>query len=210
MLEQFTITSGIFLGAALLYLWQSFPVEAFARLKRDSHYQHQLFATAAILSLLFFLRAGIQPGLDLHFVGLTAVTLSLGWRMASLCGAISLLPLLLVGQLPLSMLGIELLLGIFLPVLFSYLVFILVYHYLPKNLFVYIFAAAFAGGALMFILRTLAMAGYYLFSGEYDWAMLTDNYLVMIPLFLVPSHAQRHGHHPDGDLSPPVGRDFQR
>lgn len=186
ILEQLSLTLMLLMGLAGLFFWHSFPRQQFQQLKTNSRYQYQVLATASILAVLFLLRAGILPGLELHFIGLTAVTLSLGWRMACLTGAISLLPLYLTGQLPWPMAGLELLLGIYLPVMFSYLVFILVYHYLPKHLFVYIFAGAFFGGALTFVVRTLAMAAFYRINGDYSWAVLSDNYLVMIPLFLVP------------------------
>lgn len=173
-------------GLAAIFLWFSFPRSQFQRLKQDSSYQHQLFATAAILSLLFFVRAGLHDGLELHFVGLTAVTLALGWRMACLCGAISLFPLYLMGHLPLGNIGVELFLGIYLPVMFSYLMHMLVYHHLPRQLFVFVFVTAFLGGALTFVVRTLVIAAFYLLDGTYSWPIIADNYLVMLPLFLVP------------------------
>ena len=41
-----------------------------------------VLACALVLAILWRIKAGILPGLELHILGVTAVTLILGWRLA--------------------------------------------------------------------------------------------------------------------------------
>lgn len=174
------------LGLALLTLWFSSSSKLFQQLLHNKHQQHLLFAGAVCLAILSFIRAGIYPGLDLHFLGITAIILTLGLRLGLWCAFISTLPLLFVGVILPAQFASELVIGLMLPALFSYVIFMWVYHHLPKHFFVYIFCASFIAAALTFILRALLMAGYFYVEENYSWDILQANYLKMLPLFLVP------------------------
>ena len=49
-------------------------------------YQHLCLGGAIALVPLWTLRAGLHEGLEIHFLGLTSLTLLLGWRLALLAG----------------------------------------------------------------------------------------------------------------------------
>ena len=85
-----------------------------------------------------------------------------------------------------SAFGDNLLFGVVWPVSFSYFVFLLTYSYLPRQLFVYIFVAGFFNAALTMTVQMLAMASYYSWKGIYGWDVLVDDYLLILPLMLLP------------------------
>ena len=148
--------------------------------------QHLLFGFTALLFFVWIFRAGIFDGLNVHFLWLTALTLTLGFRWAVLAGLTALLGVTLTGNESWNMFGVNGLIGVLMPVTVSYLIFMLAFHKVPRNLFIYIFACAFFPGALVIALKMSLMGGYYLWEGVYDWPTVRDNYLLIIPLLLFP------------------------
>ena len=57
-------------------------------------YQHLCLGGAIVLVPLWTLRAGLHEGLDVHFLGLTSLTLLLGWRLGESVLPAGLSPLL--------------------------------------------------------------------------------------------------------------------
>src|SRR5690625_7166646 len=55
--------------------------------------RQQVGVCVLMLIFLWTLKTGIQPGLDVHFLGLTAVTLMLGWRLCIVVAPFALLSL---------------------------------------------------------------------------------------------------------------------
>ncbi|NHI00086.1 energy-coupling factor ABC transporter permease [Oceanimonas sp. MB9] len=152
----------------------------------DKGRQHLCFGAAMALVPLWMLQAGIRDGLEVHFLGLTTLALMLGWRMSQL---MALLPLLLVTAFGIEAwpdLAVNLVLGVILPLAVSYFVFLLTYSYLYRHLFVYIFVAGFFNAALTMAVKSLAMAAYMLWSGQYGWSMVQNDYLSILPLLLFP------------------------
>lgn len=148
--------------------------------------QHLLFGFTALLFFVWIFRAGIFEGLNVHFLWLTALTLTLGFRWAVLAGLTALLGVTFTGNESWHMLGVNGVIGVLMPVTVSYLIFMLAFHKIPRNLFIYIFACAFFPGALVIALKMSLMGGYYLWEGVYDWPTVRDNYLLIIPLLLFP------------------------
>ena len=107
---------------------------------------HLLSLATLFCLALWSLSAPVGDALRLHLLGMTSVTLLVGWRFALLCGSLALLTLLLVSGQPLSMLPIAGLLTILIPASVSRLVL----HFLPKqrNLFLFTLGGGFAGGIL--------------------------------------------------------------
>lgn len=148
--------------------------------------QHLLFGFTALLFFMWIFRAGIFEGLNVHFLWLTALTLTLGFRWAVLAGLIALVGVTFSGNESWHMLGVNGLIGVLMPVSVSYLIFMLAFHKIPRNLFIYVFACAFFPGAMVIALKMAMMSGYYLWEGFYDWPTVRDNYLLIIPLLLFP------------------------
>lgn len=175
--------------ALLLYLFvvgwalKSSPLR---QLVQHGKTQHLVFGSSVCIFLLWLFRTGIYPGLNVHFLWLSALPLVLGLRWAIIASAIALICITLAGLEDISMLGINGLLGCLAPIAMSYLIFSLSFHKLPRHLFIYIFVCAFAGGIISLALKMLLMSGYYYLNGIYDWQTIMDNYLILTPLLLFP------------------------
>ncbi|BCS48299.1 hypothetical protein JUNP479_0975 [Aeromonas jandaei] len=149
-------------------------------------YQHLLLGSAIALIPLWTLRAGLHDGLEVHFLGLTTLTLLLGWRLALLAPCLTLLVLDYFGVTNLADFGWQALVGIALPVASSWLLFLASWAWLPRHLFVYIFVAAFLGGALAISVKVAASALLMGISGSYPWHTIAADYLSIWPLLLFP------------------------
>lgn len=149
-------------------------------------YQHLCLGGAIVLVPLWTLRAGLHEGLEIHFLGLTSLTLLLGWRLALLAPCLTLLLLAYFGVIPLADIGWQALIGVALPVATSWLLFLESWAWLPRHLFVYLFVAAFLGGALSISAKVIASALLMGVSGTYSWHTISADYLSIWPLLLFP------------------------
>lgn len=152
----------------------------------ESKIQHLVFGSAVAVSFLWWFRTGIHDGLEIHFLWLTALTLILGWRWALLSSLIALTVVAVIGIVPWQDIGLIGIIGCIIPVLFSYFVYLITYHKLPRHFFVYIFVCAFFTGAATIALKMFLFSVFYYQIGAYDWMTLSDNYLILIPLLLFP------------------------
>ncbi|WP_324058598.1 energy-coupling factor ABC transporter permease [Aeromonas caviae] len=149
-------------------------------------YQHLCLGGAIVLVPLWTLRTGLHEGLEIHFLGLTSLTLLLGWRLALLAPCLTLLILAYFGVIPLTDIGWQALIGVALPVATSWLLFLGSWAWLPRHLFVYLFVAAFLGGALSISAKVIASALLMGVSGTYSWHTISADYLSIWPLLLFP------------------------
>ena len=149
-------------------------------------YQHLCLGGAIVLVPLWTLRAGLHEGLEIHFLGLTSLTLLLGWRLALLAPCLTLLLLAYFGVIPLADIGWQALIGVALPVATSWLLFLGSWAWLSCHLFVYLFVAAFLGGALSISAKVIASALLMGVSGTYSWHTISADYLSIWPLLLFP------------------------
>ncbi|GGW76505.1 energy-coupling factor ABC transporter permease [Alteromonas halophila] len=181
--------SGLQLSGLLLYLclltWslRTLGLRDFVASKQR---QHLVFGTGVTLFVLWLFRAGIFDGLDIHFLWLSAVTLILGVRYAFLTASLSLVGITAAGFESWSMFGVNALLGISVPIGVTYLIYMVSFHRIPRNLFVYIFVCAFFPGAISIALKVALLGGYYFADGIYPWRTISDNYMLLIPLLLFP------------------------
>ncbi len=155
-------------------------------LAADKQQQHLVFGTAAVLFLFWVLRVGIHDGLDVHFLGLSVVTLLLGFRYSVIAGTLTLIGISFVGGTPLSEIAVQGVFSVLVPIGFTYLVYMLAFHKIPRHLFVYIFICAFFPGALTIALKTAFLGGYYWASDTYTWDVIRDSYIMLIPLLVFP------------------------
>ena len=129
----------LYLAVLLWAVWRAPWLELFSDLRR----QHLLFGTAFALFLLWLVRRDFDSGLSYHFLGMTAVTLLLGWPLAILAGLAAQLGMLALGRQDLAALGLNGLLLVLVPVLVTELCALRVERAQPRNLFVYIFFCGF-------------------------------------------------------------------
>jgi len=156
------------------------------KFKTEKSFQHLTYAVMFALVLLWSAQASVKDGLQIHFLALTTLTMMFGWRSAFMLTIPVSFALVIVGKLALFALPEFLLLSSLVPILISYAVFSLSYHYLPRNIFVFIFVAGFFNGGLTGSLHLAINAGYQLNLGNHDWKTILDNYLIFVPLLAFP------------------------
>ncbi len=156
------------------------------KFKSEKSFQHLTYSVLFALLLLWSAQASVKEGLTIHFLAVTTLTLMFGWRCAFILTIPVSFALVIVGKISLFGLPEYLLLSCLLPILISYAIFSISYHYLPRNIFVFIFIAGFFNGGLTGSLHLLINAGYQLNLGQHDWKTILDNYLIFVPLLAFP------------------------
>ncbi|EMK6932644.1 energy-coupling factor ABC transporter permease [Vibrio alginolyticus] len=156
------------------------------KLEKEKGFQHLVLATLFFFSILWAAQAGVKEGLQIHFLALTTLTMMYGWRMAFLLSIPAMLVNHLLHDVSLLLLPTSLVLSALIPIFISYLVFLLSYHYLPRNIFVFIFVAGFFNGAITGSLHLIINSFYHLSVGHYDWETIQHNYFVFVPLLAFP------------------------
>ncbi|CDU09687.1 Membrane protein [Vibrio diabolicus] len=155
-------------------------------MKRKKHFSTSFSQHSFFSSILWATQAGVKEGLQIHFLALTTLTMMYGWRMAFLISIPAMLVNHLLHDVSLLQLPTSLVLSALLPIFISYLVFLLSYHYLPRNIFVFIFVAGFFNGAITGSLHLLINSFYHLSVGHYDWETIQHNYFIFVPLLAFP------------------------
>ncbi|MEM0910499.1 MAG: energy-coupling factor ABC transporter permease [Pseudomonadota bacterium] len=156
----------------------------FPAMLSDKQAQHRIFGAATALFVLWLFRVSIHDGMVLQFLGLTAFTLILGFRWAVITSVLVLVAITLIEGESFYDVGIIGLCGVVMPIVFSYTVYTLTFHKMPKHLFTYIFACGFFPAAVSIALKMLLMSGYYYYSDMYTWDIIYDGYVQLIWLLM--------------------------
>ncbi|MCE0556823.1 MULTISPECIES: energy-coupling factor ABC transporter permease [unclassified Motilimonas] len=182
---EFTFLSGLALLCMIfLVAWCLYRTSPFIRITSDI--QQRCLGIAVALLPLWLLKAGLHPGLEMHFLGLSVATLMVGWHLSLLVGVANLILLgIWQGSSP-AQLTIEALLGVALPIAVTMGVLTGYRRYLPQHFFIYIFVCGFFGAALAMLGRHLALGLFYLVDGQYRASAVTEDYLYLWPLLLFP------------------------
>ncbi|MFC3121634.1 energy-coupling factor ABC transporter permease [Agaribacter flavus] len=154
------------------------------RLLHDKKLQHRLFGASTVLFILWLFRVSIHDGLVMHFLGLTALCLILGFRWSLISATSILLVITVLGYESYETIGVNGLFGVILPLTVSYGIYMLTFHKMQRHLFIYIFICGFLAGALSIALKMGCLSGYYYIDGFYEWNVITYNYTQMIVLLV--------------------------
>lgn len=180
---------GAFFPYVLLLLWavRTAPWKRLA----DNSQMHVWFATIVALSLVWSLRAGAKPGLHLHLLGATAFTLMFGRQLALIGLSVVLAAVTfnagLKGIAGWQAFALNALALIVVPVFVAHLMLRLVEKYLPPNIFVYFFVAAFFGGALAAVSSGAFSGLLFWGAGLYSIDLLMSDYL---PFYILLGFAE--------------------
>lgn len=148
-----------------------------------------------VLTLLWSMKAGVKPGLNLHLLGATAVTLMFGRQLAIVALSLVLVATTLNGSFNNALGGVPawqsfalnaLVMAVF-PVGVAYAILRCVERCLPAHLFVYIFFAAFFGAGLGVVATGVLSALLLLLAGVYSTDLLLAEYL---PFYLLLGFAE--------------------
>lgn len=155
-------------------------------IKKDKKLQHTLFGFSTLLFFLWILRISIHEALFIHFLGLTTLTLVLGfrWAIISASGVLFILTVLQYESWP--MFGINAIIGIIIPISITYAIFSITFHRLPRQPFVYLFLCGFFPGAITIATKMILLSAYYSIDSSYSWHDIYNNYTVLTILMLFP------------------------
>jgi uncharacterized membrane protein len=153
---------------------------------RHRELQHLFLGAIALLIFLWHIRAGISPGLEIHFLGLTALTLVMGWCFAVIVASLVLLSLTLIGYESFEAFSFNALVVCIIPVCVSYCMYVLEKLLKFRPFFAYIFIGAFFGGALAVVSATTAMALLLWWADVYGLDEIIDQFLIFLPLIAFP------------------------
>ncbi len=135
-----------------------------------------------VLTLLWSMKAGVQPGLSLHLVGATMMTLMFGPGLAVVGLAAVLAAVTLNGGGDWAAIGLTTLISIAVPVGVAYAVHRAVTRFLPANFFVYVFVGAFFGAAVSVVAAGLASSALFSLADAYPSSHLLSEYLLFFVL----------------------------
>ncbi|GAA6135005.1 energy-coupling factor ABC transporter permease [Oceaniserpentilla sp. 4NH20-0058] len=155
-------------------------------LKHESILQHVFYSACVALAVLWSIRAGLSSGLGIHFMGLTAATLVMGWPLALIAGALGLLGVSILGLEAFDGFAVNFMVSVALPVLTSYWVLTLVQNKLPANPFVYIFLCGFFNGAVSILAVACTTSLMLGLLEVYSWDAVYEEYFQYLPLMLFP------------------------
>jgi uncharacterized membrane protein len=153
---------------------------------RDKRFQHIFLGAGATLLRLWSIRAGLAPGLDLHLLGVTTITLMFGWQLALLELALVCSALVLIGPETWPWLGFDYLACALVPVTVSWGLFRWADRRLPNHFFIYLFISVFFAAALSSIAKSLAVTSLLLWMDSYSFTQISEQYLVYMPLLAFP------------------------
>lgn len=153
---------------------------------RRNGIQHLVFGATVLLILMWTLRAGISPGLSIHFLGITALTLILGWDLAVICATVALLVMSVIGLESWQGLGVNGLLAVALPAGVTLAILTWVERSAERNFFIYLLVCGFVGAGVSIALCGLAMGALLWLDGVYPWQKIHHEYVRYIPLIMFP------------------------
>ena len=139
-----------------------------------------------LLAGLWWMKAGAHAGLELHLLGLTAMVLLFGWRLALIGGAIALAILAGGGLYDWAALGVNGLVGLVFPVLLADRLHGLIYRWLPKHYFIYLMVSAHFSSMLVIAAVMLAGGALVLLLGVHPWSRVGSDYLLFLPMIMLP------------------------
>ncbi len=156
------------------------------RLLLENGLQPQFVGACGLVALAWSMGAGIQPGLELHLLGTTVLTLLFG-RMLAIAGATGALVVLsALGLYEWQAFPVNGLLLAVLPVLIAHVVGYYAFRWLPHHLFIYIFVVAFFGAMVAMAAVLVASAVLYAAVGAYPLGLIWRDYLMVMPLLMFP------------------------
>lgn len=173
----------------LLYgvlLWLAIRQVDWLRLRERRTVQHLCGGGVLLLSMLWQLRSGLLPGLEIGLLGLTALTLVMGWSFAVVVSSVALLIGFLVKGGSWESFSLAALTGCVVPVSVSYLACLIEQLLKFRPFFAYIFISAFFGGAAVAVVVAFCKTLIFWLGGVYSLQDIFQQYLPYALLIAFP------------------------
>lgn len=135
--------------------------------------------------LFWQFNAGIRPGFNFHILGSTLFMLLFGWQMAAAVITLVMAATWFRMGLDWAALGLNGLLMIVIPVLFSEWLLRFSQRNLPKNLFLFVLWNGFVCAGLAILLNVVATTLLLLALSPYTWDEVQRSYLIAAPIILL-------------------------
>lgn len=177
---------GFMLVAAGVILYRALRRAPWSRLA-DQGLLHAALAGAVVLTLMWSMKAGVKPGLNLHLLGAMAATLIYGPRLAMLVMALALTGITLNGAIEWSAWPVNFVLMVAGPVGVAWALQRVVERILPPHFFIFVFVISFAGAALTVMAQGALASLALTLAGAYSAEFLSTDYL---PYFLLLGFAE--------------------
>ncbi|HZV53613.1 MAG TPA: energy-coupling factor ABC transporter permease [Rhodocyclaceae bacterium] len=166
---------GAYVPLVLIWFWcvRTAPWRRLA----DSAQLNVWLGTVVTLMLLWSMKAGVQPGLNLHLLGATAFTLMFGRQLAILGLSAVLAAVTFNGGAGWESYALNMLVTAVFPCFAAHVLLRIVERFLPPNFFCYIFCAAFFGAAIAVVSTGLLSSLLLWLAGVYTADRLFSDYL---------------------------------
>ncbi|HEY0665435.1 MAG TPA: energy-coupling factor ABC transporter permease [Gallionella sp.] len=130
------------------------------------------------------LSAGIRPGFNFHLLGATLFVLMFGWQIALITLTVVMCGTWIYRDMDMVALGLNGLLMLAIPVLFSEWLLRASQRYLPKNLFLFVLWNGFVCAAFAIALMIAATTLLLLAFTHYTWAEIQYHYFIPAPILI--------------------------
>jgi len=129
--------------------------------------------------------AGIRPGFNFHILGATLFVLMFGWQIATASLTLVMLASFFRSGADWVALGINGMLMIAIPVLFTEWLLRFSQRNLPKNLFFYVLWNGFLCAGFSIVLNVTATSVLLLLLSHYTWGEIQHHYLIAAPIIML-------------------------
>lgn len=154
------------------------------KLLQQTYYQHIFLASSVFLILFWSLKTEVSSGINIHFLGVTTLTLMFGWPFAILNISIVLIVLSIIGIESFKTFPFNIVFSGIIPIFISYFIYYFSQRFLPYHFAIYVFFCAFLGAAvatlIAFLTTIIFLTTTHAFNAEY----LYYAYLPYTPLIL--------------------------
>lgn len=180
------LTLGIGL-AALLCLLTAVWTAPWPALRAATERQHVLLGgLVALLLLWWLLSLEVTDGITIHLLGVTSLTLIVGWRLTILGGTLVLFAYLWLEQQALSAAPLAWLFSLLVPATVTRVLVHVLRRYGFRNLFVYLLGAGFGGGLLSMLTAALLTVPVFWLLGQADWLRAMQENWPFLLLLMFP------------------------
>lgn len=148
--------------------------------------QHVFLGGLVALLLLWLLTFQVIEGVWMHLLGVTSLTLIVGWRFAVLGATVVLTAYLWLRELSPLTAPLAWLFSVLVPATTTRWLAHLLRRHAFRNLFVYMLGAGFGGGVLTVLVLALLALPVFALMGQHDWVALSLEKWVFIALVMFP------------------------
>ena len=153
-------------------------------LLKRSEFTHVYLGSCVALMVIWTMKAGINPGLNFHYLGATLFTLMFGRELALVAFSLVILATTLNSGTEWAGISLDAFARGAIPIFFSFWLLRTAQRRLPNHVFVFIFVNAFFGAALAVLVYVVVIAGLLAAAGAYTMKYLLSEYLAFAPLMM--------------------------